>query len=95
VLPPKVLYYKGQAALIVIILVLLCAGNMMSFKDWVLSQLITKSVASSRPLLASDNFLSEEHPDQGFDHPGNCPSCTMINNSPLISCYFIGIMAAC
>lgn len=43
----------------------------MSLRDWVLSQLITKSVASSRPLLASDNFLSEEHPDQGFDHPAH------------------------
>ncbi|PHT42482.1 Translocase of chloroplast 90, chloroplastic [Capsicum baccatum] len=44
---------------------------MMSFKDWVLSQLITKSVASSRPLLASDNFLTEEHPDQEFDRPAH------------------------
>ncbi|OIS97111.1 PREDICTED: translocase of chloroplast 90, chloroplastic [Nicotiana attenuata] len=44
---------------------------MMSLKDWVLSQLISKSVASSRPLLASDSFLSEEHPDQEFDHPAH------------------------
>ncbi|KAK4375588.1 hypothetical protein RND71_006265 [Anisodus tanguticus] len=44
---------------------------MMSFKDWVLSQLITKSVASSRPLLSSDSFLSEEHPDQEFDRPAH------------------------
>ncbi|XP_060171994.1 translocase of chloroplast 90, chloroplastic [Lycium barbarum] len=44
---------------------------MMSFKDWVLSQLITKSVASSRPLLVSDSFLSEEHLDQEFDHPAH------------------------
>ncbi|CAN4103570.1 unnamed protein product [Withania somnifera] len=58
---------------------------MMSFKDWVLSQLITKSVASSRPLLASDNFLTEEHHDQEFDRQDSFQSVFRVEKpSPVI-----------
>ncbi|KAL2479577.1 Translocase of chloroplast 90 [Abeliophyllum distichum] len=43
---------------------------MMSIKDWVLSQLLSKSLASSRPLSASDSFLSEEPQNVEFDNQG-------------------------
>lgn len=37
-----------------------CVIRMMSVKDWVLSQLVSKSLATSRPLSASDTLLSDE-----------------------------------
>ncbi|KAL3535917.1 hypothetical protein ACH5RR_004378 [Cinchona calisaya] len=39
---------------------------MMSVKDWVLSQLLSKSLATSRSLSASDSFLSEGPQDEEF-----------------------------
>ncbi|CAI9100867.1 OLC1v1038052C1 [Oldenlandia corymbosa var. corymbosa] len=42
------------------------SGNMMSLKDWVSSQLLSRSLATSRPLSAADSFLSEGSPDEDF-----------------------------
>nr|XP_027068151.1 translocase of chloroplast 90, chloroplastic-like [Coffea arabica]XP_027068152.1 translocase of chloroplast 90, chloroplastic-like [Coffea arabica] len=39
---------------------------MMSVKDWVLSQLLSNSLATSRPLSANDSLLSEGHLDEEF-----------------------------
>lgn len=40
----------------------------MSLKDWVLSQLVSKSLAMSRPLSASDTFLSDEPSNGEFSN---------------------------
>lgn len=45
-------------------------GIMMSIKDWVLSQLVSNSVASARPLSGSDNFFEGELPSNEFNVPG-------------------------
>lgn len=42
----------------------------MSVKDWVLSQLLSKSLATSRPQSASDSFLSEGPLDEEFRNEG-------------------------
>uniref|UniRef100_A0A5B6Z0T5 AIG1-type G domain-containing protein n=1 Tax=Davidia involucrata TaxID=16924 RepID=A0A5B6Z0T5_DAVIN len=43
---------------------------MMGIKDWVLSQLVSKSLVSSRPLSASDSFLGEEPLNEEFGNRG-------------------------
>ncbi|CAA3000684.1 translocase of chloroplast 90, chloroplastic [Olea europaea subsp. europaea] len=55
---------------------------MMSIKDWVLSQLVSKSLASSRPLSASDSFLSEEPQNVDFDNQGLGHVTTNLTASP-------------
>ena len=42
----------------------------MSVKDWVLSQLLSNSLATSRPLSANDSLLSEGHLDEEFRSEG-------------------------
>lgn len=42
----------------------------MSLKDWVLSQLLSKSLAMSRPLSASNTFLSDEPSNGEFSNQG-------------------------
>ncbi|KAK4391529.1 Translocase of chloroplast, chloroplastic [Sesamum angolense] len=37
-----------------------CAVTMTSIKDWVFSQVVSKSIGSTRPLSASESFLSQE-----------------------------------
>ncbi|KAA8522967.1 hypothetical protein F0562_009390 [Nyssa sinensis] len=43
---------------------------MMGIKDWVLSQLVSKSLVSSRPLSASDSFFGEEPLNEEFGNRG-------------------------
>nr|GMD78913.1 translocase of chloroplast 90, chloroplastic [Ipomoea batatas] len=43
-------------------------GGIMSFKDWVLSQLVSKTLASSRPLSTSESFLSPESPNEEYQN---------------------------
>ena len=57
------------AAIQMMILVNSC--RMKSIRDWVFSQLVSKSLVSSRPLSGSDSFfnegrLDEENDDQGI-----------------------------
>lgn len=52
----------------------------MSVKDWVVSQLVSKSLASSRPLSASESFLSEEPLNGEFDNQGICLSLSLLWN---------------
>lgn len=47
-----------------------CVIRMMSVKDWVLSQLVSKSLATSRPLSASDTLLSDEPSNGEFGNQG-------------------------
>lgn len=42
---------------------------MMSIKDWVLSQLVSNSLSSTRPLSGSDSFF-EERPANEFNIHG-------------------------
>lgn len=37
---------------------------MKGVRDWLFSQLVSKSVVSSRPLLGSDSFFREENKEQ-------------------------------
>lgn len=49
------------------------AGRMKGVRDWLFSQLVSKSVVSSRPLLGSDSFFGEEvkeHMDEDQDDQG-------------------------
>ncbi|CAI9758929.1 unnamed protein product [Fraxinus pennsylvanica] len=59
--------------------------SMMSIKDWVLSQLVSKSLASSRPLSASDSFLSEEPQNVDFDNQGLGRVTTNLTAAPASS----------
>ncbi|KAK9055119.1 hypothetical protein SSX86_026201 [Deinandra increscens subsp. villosa] len=51
---------------------------MMSIKDWVLSQLVSNSLASARPLSGSDSFFEGEHPANNFNVHGSAQT----TNSP-------------
>lgn len=43
----------------------------MSAKDWVISQILSKSLISSGPLSASESFLSEDSPHEELGNQGN------------------------
>ena len=44
--------------------------KMKGVRDWFFSQLVSKSVVSSRPLSGSDSFFNEEPLDEDFDRQG-------------------------
>lgn len=43
---------------------------MKSVRDWFFSQLVSKSLVSSRPLSVSDSFFNEEPLDKDLDDQG-------------------------
>ncbi|XP_071724460.1 translocase of chloroplast 90, chloroplastic [Rutidosis leptorrhynchoides] len=49
---------------------------MMSIKDWVLSQLVSNSLASARPLSGSDSLFEGEHPANEFSMQGSAQTTT-------------------
>lgn len=44
--------------------------RMKSFRDWVFSQLLSKSLVSSRPLSGSDSFYDEGPLNEEYDEQG-------------------------
>lgn len=44
--------------------------SMMGVKDWVLSQLVSKSVVSASQLSAGDSFSNNESPNEEFSNRG-------------------------
>ena len=55
---------------------------MKGVRDWVFGQLLSKSLASTRPLSGSRSFLSEEPANEDSDDPGAyfCSKATLAMN---------------
>ncbi|GAA0182450.1 small GTPase [Lithospermum erythrorhizon] len=68
-----------------ILIVLVFAGNMMSIKDWVLSQIVSNSIASSRPLSASESFFSGQRQALEVENDDEGISLSANNDTPLVS----------
>lgn len=49
---------------------LVLAVRMKGIRDWVFGQLLSKSLASTRPLSSSGSFFSEEPVNEESDDPG-------------------------
>lgn len=62
---------------------LLSSERMKGFRDWVSTQVLTRSLASSRPLSGSGTFLSanEESDDQGSSHTSSVTSSVTSDTS--------------
>ncbi|KAK6941711.1 AIG1-type guanine nucleotide-binding (G) domain [Dillenia turbinata] len=54
-----------------------CVGSMKAMKDWALTQLVSKSLASSRPLSGSDGFFNNETPREEFNDQGTTQSTNL------------------
>lgn len=53
---------------------LVFSGNMKSIRDWVFSQVISKSVVSYRTLSGNTSFVCEGPPEEELDEQGTPPS---------------------
>lgn len=60
---------------------------MKGFRDWVLSQIVSKSLVSPTPLSGGNGFYAEERPSEDVNEQGTtlfCYSCEIIDNDAYI-----------